>query len=198
MPMPCRRFAAVLLLAAGLLPAARADVFKYVDGNGVIHLADQPLGPGYVAVVRTWKGWAPRPGGVSNANRARFAPLIDRIAQHFRLDRALVHAVVSAESAYDPSAVSNAGAVGLMQLMPDTAKRYGIDNRRDPRQNVYGGVRYLRDLLVRFDDLPLALAAYNAGERAVRRFGNRIPPYRETRDYVRRVLAYYRTYRQSS
>ena len=85
-----------------------------------------------------------------------------------------------------------------MQLMPGTAKRYGVRDRRDPRQNVSGGVRYLRDLLVQFDDLPLALAAYNAGENAVIRYGNRIPPYRETQRYVRKVLSYYRDYRKAS
>ena len=106
--------------------------------------------------------------------------------------------MVTAESAYDPVAVSSAGAVGLMQLMPGTAERYGVRNRRDPRQNVLGGVRYLRDLLVQFDDLTLALAAYNAGENAVIRYGNRIPPYPETQNYVRKVLTFYRDYRRAS
>ena len=82
--------------------------------------------------------------------------------------------------------------------MPGTAKRYGVTNRRDPRQNVYAGVRYLRDLLVQFNDVPLALAAYNAGENAVKRYGNKIPPYKETQGYVRKVLDYYRRYRKSS
>jgi soluble lytic murein transglycosylase-like protein len=176
-----------------------ADVYKFVDRHGVIHLSDRPLGPGYVAIVRTRKGWVTKRGtGSQLENRTKFAPLIDKVSQRYRVERALIHAVITAESAYDPAAVSRAGAVGLMQLMPGTAKRYGVRDRRDPRQNVSGGVRYLRDLLVQFDDLPLALAAYNAGENAVIRYGNRIPPYRETQRYVRKVLSYYRDYRKAS
>jgi soluble lytic murein transglycosylase-like protein len=97
------------------------------------------------------------------------------------------------ESGYDPHAVSRAGAVGLMQLMPDTARRYGVRNLRDPAQNVQAGARYLRDLMGKFDnDLTLALAAYNAGEEAVAQYGNRIPPFRETLNYVPKVLDVYR------
>lgn len=132
------------------------------------------------------------------ANKRRFTPLIRQVARLYRLETALVHAVVAAESAYDPNAVSTAGAVGLMQLMPQTARRYGVKNRRDPLQNVLGGVRYLRDLLLQFNELPLALAAYNAGEKAVVKYGHRIPPYPETRDYVRKVLNYYQKHRVSS
>ena len=100
--------------------------------------------------------------------------------------------MVRAESAYDPDAVSSAGAVGLMQLMPETARRYGVSDRRDPDANVLAGASYLRDLIAEFEqDLELALAAYNAGENAVRSYGNRIPPYPETQGYVRKVLRYY-------
>jgi soluble lytic murein transglycosylase-like protein len=106
--------------------------------------------------------------------------------------------VITAESAYDPDAVSSAGAVGLMQLMPGTAQRYGVANRRDPVANVAGGTRYLRDLLEMFDqNLVLAIAAYNAGENAVLEYGRRIPPYKETETYVRRVLKYYNDYKKS-
>ena len=118
--------------------------------------------------------------------------IIDATAKRYRLDARLVHAVVRAESAYDPHAVSRAGAVGLMQLMPGTARRYGVQDRRDPTQNLSGGVRYLRDLLLQFRNVSLALAAYNAGENAVTRHGNRIPPFPETREYVRRVIRFYR------
>ena len=85
-----------------------------------------------------------------------------------------------------------------MQLMPATAKRYGVNDRRDPLENLLGGVRYLRDLLVQFRSVPLALAAYNAGENAVAQYGNRIPPYPETQAYVRKVLTHYKRYRQTS
>jgi soluble lytic murein transglycosylase-like protein len=193
--------ASFVLVAATITPTlVLADIYKYVDPNGVIHLSDRPLGKGYQRIVRTWKGWQPASSSArySNMNRKRYSPLIDRIAHAHQMDRALVHAVVTAESAYNPGAVSKAGAVGLMQLMPGTAERYGVTDRRSPAQNLHGGVRYLRDLLAMFQDLQLALAAYNAGENAVIRYGHKIPPYDETRQYVRRVLDYYRRYRSTS
>jgi soluble lytic murein transglycosylase-like protein len=100
--------------------------------------------------------------------------------------------VIRAESGYNSTAVSHAGAGGLMQLMPGTAERYGVRDRFDPAQNLRGGATYLRDLMQMFDDnLPLALAGYNAGENAVINNGYKIPPYAETREYVKRVLQYY-------
>jgi soluble lytic murein transglycosylase-like protein len=115
------------------------------------------------------------------------------VAGQVGLDPRLVHAVIQAESGYDPRAVSHKGAVGLMQLMPATAQRYGVRDRHDPAANVRGGSRFLKDLLHEFDDLKLALAAYNAGPQAVRSHGNRIPPYPETRTFVERVLRLYRS-----
>ncbi len=114
------------------------------------------------------------------------------------LDRNLIHAVVRVESAYDPYAVSRAGAVGLMQLMPATAKRYGVRDSRNPHQNVRAGVLHLRNLLLQFNDVVLALAAYNAGENAVIQYGYKVPPYPETQNYVRKVLAFYRKYSRRS
>jgi soluble lytic murein transglycosylase-like protein len=105
----------------------------------------------------------------------------------------LIHAVIEAESAYDPNAVSSAGAVGLMQLMPATARRFGVSDRTDPEQNIDAGANYLRKLLSMFDnDVKLAIASYNAGEGAVMKYGRTIPPYRETQQYVVRVLKYLR------
>jgi soluble lytic murein transglycosylase-like protein len=118
--------------------------------------------------------------------------MIERIANAHDLRPELIHAVIRAESAYQADAVSSKGAVGLMQLMPATAERYGVVDRSDPEQNVQGGVAYLRDLLELFEsDLRLALAAYNAGENAVMRYGNAIPPYPETQNYVRKVIRFY-------
>ena len=190
---------ACLLLGAAA-PAA-ADVYKWVDEDGVIHLADRPLGPGYKLIMRgggTGPLVTPRPAATArfHENRRVYSPLIDDIARQVGVERALVHAVVTAESAYDPRAVSRAGAVGLMQLMPGTAQRYGVSDRHDPAQNVSGGVRYLRELLLQFRDLTLALAAYNAGENAVIKHGD-IPPYPETQNYVQKVLKLYRDYRTS-
>ena len=129
------------------------------------------------------------------ANRQRWAPAIQQVAVTYHLEPALLHAVISAESAYNPQARSPKGARGLMQLMPDTARRFGVSDAYDPTANLQGGARYLRWLLDLFNDLRLALAAYNAGEGAVQRYGNAVPPYPETRTYVRRVLDYYRHYR---
>ncbi|MEM7249864.1 MAG: lytic transglycosylase domain-containing protein [Pseudomonadota bacterium] len=178
-----------------IAPDAAADVYKFVDKNGVVHLTDRPLGPGYKLILRTKRR---SPPSNYSKNRKRYTPMINEMARRAQLDRALVHAVVTAESAYNPGAVSKAGAVGLMQLMPGTAKRYGVRDRRDPAQNVWGGVRYLRDLLEQFNDLSLALAAYNAGENAVIKYGRKIPPYPETQQYVKRVLQYYRRHRRTS
>lgn len=119
--------------------------------------------------------------------------LVRRAAEQHGVDPALIFAVIRQESAFDPYAVSRKGAVGLMQLMPETAKVLGVKDILDPAENVHGGVKYLRRLLERYEgDVRLALAAYNAGEGAVDRYGE-IPPYRETRDYVERISSWYPT-----
>lgn len=124
-------------------------------------------------------------------NRSQYADLINDAAHRHGLDPALLHAVVRAESSYNPSALSNKGAVGLMQLMPATAARYGVDPHV-PEENILGGARYLSDLIDMFGaDIPLAVAAYNAGENNVIKYGNRIPPFHETQEYVSRVMSYY-------
>ncbi|MCM2328852.1 MAG: lytic transglycosylase domain-containing protein [Lysobacter sp.] len=129
----------------------------------------------------------------AEATVRRFAPIVARAARVHGVDEALVHAVIFAESSYDPDAISPAGASGLMQLMPATAAHYGVRDLFDPAQNVGGGVRLLRDLLKRFDgNVELALAAYNAGAYAVVRAGNRVPPHPETAAYVPKVIDYYR------
>lgn len=135
-------------------------------------------------------GAEPRVPVLATALARRWGPLVDRVAREEGLDPALVHAVVAAESAYNPSAVSPAGAVGLMQLMPATAERFGLPRvrRAEPEPNLRAGIRYLRWLLTYFDrDLTLAVAGYNAGEGAVDQHGRQVPPYRETQTYVRRV-----------
>ena len=126
----------------------------------------------------------------------RYAPIIDAASRRHGVDGALVHALVFTESSYDASAISPQGALGLMQLMPETARRYGVRDALDPAQNVEGGVRMLRDLLDLFDgDMELALAAYNAGPGAVIRAGHRVPRNDETLTFVPRVLGFYRAYR---
>ncbi|WP_223879168.1 lytic transglycosylase domain-containing protein [Chitinimonas arctica] len=123
-----------------------------------------------------------------------FGELIAEVAGDFQLEPSLLHAIAHTESAYNPAAISAKGAVGLMQVMPATGKRFGFERLNDPRVNLQAGASYLKWLLARFDNnLPIALAAYNAGEGAVDRYQGRIPPYPETRDYVTRVLARYQS-----
>ena len=129
-----------------------------------------------------------RPASKRSSGSREFSPLVHEASERWGVSPALVHAVITAESNYDPEALSRAGAMGLMQLMPGTARRFGVADPWDPEQNVHGGVRYLRELLDRFQNLKLALAAYNAGEGAVEQHGNQVPPYQETQTYVQRVM----------
>jgi len=189
-----------LLMLTLFVGTARADIYKFVDSRGRVFLTDKPPHKGYKILVRTWKGWVERSHDYRNfkRNQERYRPAIARVASRYHLPNALIHAVVTTESGYDANAVSRAGAVGLMQLMPATAHRYGVSNRKDPLANLNAGTRYLRDLLGMFDNnLVLAIAAYNAGENAVRKYRNQVPPFRETRHYVDKVLQYYRQYRKS-
>ena len=204
---PSRRsIAATYLALAGALglaavaPTAQADVWKFVDRYGVVHLSDRPMGPGSELLVRGKKRLKNRSVSSKHAlgdlqeNEKLYTRLIDRVSRELSLDRNLVHAVVRVESAFDPQAVSRAGAVGLMQLMPRTAELYGVRDSRNPTQNVYAGVLHLRKLIQQFNDVVLALAAYNAGENAVINYGYKVPPYPETQNYVRKVLVFYRQY----
>ena len=196
------RLTLVLSLAACLTVPVHADIYKYVDKHGRVTLTDKPVNDKYKLLVKTWKGWQEAKSRIAlkdmAKNKRKYTSTINWYADRYRLPKSLVHAVVTAESAYDPNATSRTGAVGLMQLMPETARRYGVKNRRNPSDNLSGGTRYLRDLLVMFNnDLALALAAFNAGENAVKDSGNRIPPYAETREYVKKVIEYYRKYRAS-
>ena len=191
----------LLLLLTCLATAAHADIFGYTDESGTLVLSDVQADTRYALLLKTEIAQQPalaiaRTGGRINwENQKRFLPLVSAAAKSYQVDEALLHALISTESGYEPSALSKKGAVGLMQVMPNTGKRYGVSNLRDPSQNIVAGARYLRDLLRQFDnDLPLVLAAYNAGENAVLRYGKRIPPYRETTQYVPRVLALYKKF----
>lgn len=189
--LPC-----LLLLAAH----AHADIYTYTDANGMVYFSNVPDNKLYTLLMRTptEKAAAPLAGNPSlgmPGNRTRFTPLVEEAASKNRLDAALLHALITTESGYNPRAVSRKGAMGLMQLMPGTASRYGVSDAFDPVQNVHAGARYLGDLLQMFNqDLSLALAAYNAGEKSVIKYGNHIPPYRETVAYVPKVLGYYRQF----
>lgn len=151
--------------------------------KGYPHLRSKPA-----AASRAGAGVA----GVNLENRRLYLARLRQIAREHRLAPELMDAIIVVESAYEPEAVSSKGAMGLMQLMPDTATRFKVANAFDPAENMRGGARYLRWLMDRFDgELELVLAAYNAGEGAVERHGNRVPPYDETQAYVARVLRLY-------
>lgn len=200
------RFKTSLMLAAAALGLAAgpalADIYSFRDERGVVHFTNTPDDTRY-KLVRREAGSSPMPASASAArvympaeeSIRRYSPIIDLASRTNGVEAALVHAVVSAESGYNAAAVSKAGARGLMQLMPETAKRYGVRNIMDPVENIYAGVRYLRDLLLMFNgNLELAIAAYNAGENAVIRYGNKVPPYTETIQYVPKVLGFYRRF----
>ncbi len=185
--------------------AESKKIYRFVDSDGTIHLTDKPKDSRYRLI---YQGGSNVPSfssyvysGISAPRRHKkyrdYQHLITEVANHTRLEPALLHAVIQTESAYNPRAVSPKGAVGLMQLMPTTAKRFGVTDRTDAAANVYGGARYLRYLLRLFNnDMKLALAGYNAGENAVIRYGNQIPPYKETRNYVKKVLRLYQRYQK--
>lgn len=188
------------LLLGCAIHTARADIYAYTAEDGSVTLSNVPTDSRYVPLVRGQTDAAPPAAAVPRAmpalaGKAGYEQMVDEVSRAYGVDSALLHAVISVESSYNPKAVSRKGAAGLMQLMPQTAKRYGVVNSLDPRQNLQGGAQYLRDLLGMFDNnVSLALAAYNAGEQAVMKHGNRIPPYRETVKYVPRVLEFYRRY----
>ncbi|MDQ2695001.1 MAG: lytic transglycosylase domain-containing protein [Pseudomonadota bacterium] len=175
------RLGILLLTALAALPCIGAPPPPGIEPMAKTALAAGPVtGP----VLR-------RPLVVNRVNQRLYRRHIDKIARQHRLEPALVHAVIAVESGYNPKAVSPKGAMGLMQLMPDTARLYNVRNPFDPVANIRAGVRYLRALMDRFRSVRLALAAYNAGPEAVRRHRNQVPPYQETQHYVVRVLNYY-------
>jgi soluble lytic murein transglycosylase-like protein len=185
---------ALTLLAAGAAGLAEADIYSFVDGSGVTHFSNVPVDARYRLLLATPpEARAARPENWLRKSAA-FEPLIQRAARSQAVRPELVRAVIVVESAFNPHAVSPRGAIGLMQLRPATARRYGVSDAFDPEQNITAGVHYLRDLLARYgNNLELTLAAYNAGEDAVERYGHRIPPYSETQHYVPTVLRIYRS-----
>ena len=200
------RQAATLLLAGIFLSPlfcsslVSANIYSFKDDTGIVHFSNLPhLDKRYKLVYRIPVSMQSRPNawspnGPKAVDISKLVPIIDDAARLHGLDPKLIHAVIRAESGYNAGAMSPKGAVGLMQLIPSTAQRYGVNNIHDPTENIFGGARYLRDLLKMFNgDMELALAGYNAGENAVIRAGNRIPPYPETMAYVPKVMSFYKS-----
>jgi len=185
------QLAAGIVLAASTASVQATSFYAGVSADGRLVVAEQPmrgLQAFHLPPRRAAQGGAQGTG----ADASRWHPLLRQVAEEVGIEAALLQAVVGQESGFNPLAISPAGAAGLMQLMPATARRFGVRDRFDPAQNLRGGARYLAWLLQHFDqDLDLALAGYNAGEGSVRRHGNRIPPFAETQAYVRAVRQRY-------
>lgn len=199
-----RTIPALISLFLSLPLAAAADIYQYVDGNGVLHFSNTGTVKKAKVFARESLRTAPkepaaeeeaRPAGKTTPSlsiiHSSYSDIIHDACDKHGVDPALVHAIVKVESDFNVYAVSRTGAMGLMQLMPQTAVEMNVRNSFNPTENIYGGVKYLRYLLDRYEgNLKLALAAYNSGETSVKRWGT-IPPFRETQQYVRKVLQIY-------
>ena len=187
-----RALGVLLALWVLVAPGAAAQVYTFTDEQGNIHFADHRPHAGY-------ERYRPKPLRPTPQTRplvvasTDWDPLIRRAGAEYRVPPGLIKAVIHVESAFDPAAISRRGASGLMQLMPHTARELGVSDPFDPDQNIRGGTRYLEQLMRHYTDLRHALAAYNAGPKVVGRYGG-VPPYRETRSYVRRVIGLYHRY----
>lgn len=177
----------VVLVLPSLVPA---HIYKYVDADGVVHFTNTPTTERFVLYMREkTQGGRPAP--------RVYDPIIKQAGSVYGVETALIKAVIKAESDFNPRAVSKKGARGLMQIMPENDRSLNISNPFDPSQNIMGGTRYLSRLLTRYNrKLPLALAAYNAGPTAVDRY-KRIPPFKETQNYVEKVMALYERYKRA-
>jgi soluble lytic murein transglycosylase-like protein len=194
--MPAWRNAILILAVVAAPSLAHADIYSFTDANGITHFSNVPSDSRYQLLIAAPTEAAAGPAKKASidwlARSAQYDGVIRGAAKDATIQAALVRAVIVVESGFNPRATSKKGAIGLMQLLPATAKRYGVKNIYDPEQNVHAGAHYLSDLLVRFDsNLELALAAYNAGEEAVERYGRRVPPFRETLAYVPSVMKVY-------
>jgi soluble lytic murein transglycosylase-like protein len=187
-------FFAISTIVFTMAVSAEAQIYSWRDASGTLVLSNKPRTDGSRDMTTYAVGGASqmrtttRPA--ASRDRTRFDDFIEQYATSSGVSPDLVRAVIQAESGFNPRAISPKGAMGLMQLMPATARELGVDNPFHPADNIRGGVTYLARLLARYDqNVELALAAYNAGPTSVERYGNAVPPYRETRDYIRRITA---------
>ena len=193
--MLLRYAVATIAVCTAAICGASPPIYKYVDASGTPHFTDKPDSRRYRLVELTPSGLTRSgdrydPALLSHATR--YDAIIEAAAESAGVEPNLLRAIIVVESGFNSRAVSKRGAVGLMQLMPATAARFGVSNRYDPRQNVRGGALYLGFLINRFGkNVRLALAAFNAGEEAVERSGGQIPPFSETLAYVPKVMSIY-------
>jgi soluble lytic murein transglycosylase-like protein len=185
------------MLASLVTAVASADVYVFTGSNGVTYFSNVPVDDRYELLISAAADEAPDDAILNPhmlAKSAIYNPIIERAALSHDMQAALLRAVIVVESGFNERAESHAGARGLMQLMPETARQYGVSDSFDPEQNVNAGAQYLRELIDLYDnDLELVLAAYNAGEGAVERYGRQVPPFEETRRYVPKVLKVYKS-----
>jgi soluble lytic murein transglycosylase len=185
-------FSAIFILTT-VFSSVHADIYMYIDENGVMHFTNTPT-----SNQHEYKVYLKEKTSVSGRfyTTNKYDHYISDASREFGVDSRLLKAMIKAESDFDPRAVSKKGAMGLMQIMPENFKMLNLKNPFDPWENIKAGARYFKELHKRFNGkLALSLAAYNAGPTAVDRYKN-IPPYQETEEYVRRVLRYYRTFKQ--
>ncbi|MEW5908191.1 MAG: lytic transglycosylase domain-containing protein [Thermodesulfobacteriota bacterium] len=190
---PCRDHPAIpmMVIILGLIfPAmARADIYKYIDKDGILHFTNVPTTGGYALYLKENSSSVK-----SSEPPDRYEDYIEQASEKHGLSIPIIKAIIRAESNFNPWAVSNKGARGLMQIMPDNFQSLDLKDPFNPRENILAGTKFFKSLLTRFEgNLRLALAAYNAGAEAVDRHRG-IPPYRETEEYVERVLRYYQLY----
>lgn len=196
------------LVGISLSTSLQADIYMYIDSNGNQHFSERKVNKSYNLLLRSdtnkgpssFKNWKEKSYSdvkipSRNKLQLKYHPIILKAASKHQLEPEFLHAVITAESNYKRKAVSSAGAKGLMQLMPVTAERFGVDDPFDPEQSIFAGALYLKKLLKEFKTKDLALAAYNSGEGTVRRYKRQIPPYPETQKYVVKVMEFYRHYK---
>jgi len=182
----------MLFLSIVFVYTAAADIYMYVDKRGVVNFTNVPTSGNYKLFVKEL------PARIRKSyNTAEYDHLIRKAEEQYDVDFFLIKAVIEAESNFDPDAVSKKGAKGLMQIMPGNFQSLAVQDPFNPAQNIMGGVKYLQELLKRYENkLPLVLAAYNAGPEAVDQY-REIPPFEETQNYVRKVMKLYKQYKDS-